>query len=112
MNDMSSTNRMLENIMKLLDEMQALDVNGLDVTKQTTVTDFMIFCSGRSSRHVKRIAEHVIEQMKKSNHPPLSATGIEQGSWALVDFGDCILHVMQPDTRAFYNVEGLWQDIS
>ncbi|KTD19458.1 putative Iojap-related protein [Legionella israelensis] len=102
---------MLNILLEALDDIQAFDVITLDVKKQTTITDYMVIASGRSSRHVKAIAEQVIEAMKKAGHQPLSFTGLDEGDWALVDFGDCILHVMQPDTRAFYNLEGLWQEL-
>lgn len=102
---------MLTVLLAALEEIQAFDVISLDVRKQTPVTDYMIIACGRSSRHVKAIAEQVIETMKKAGYQPLSSTGLTEGEWALVDFGDCILHVMQPNTRAFYNLEGLWQEL-
>ncbi|QRN03799.1 ribosome silencing factor [Legionella sp. MW5194] len=100
----------LEKLLHILDEMQAIDINVLDVRQQTAITDYMVVCSGRSSRHVKAIAETVMEKMKAHGLSAIGSHGIEAGEWALVDFGDFILHVMQPDSRAFYNLEGLWQD--
>lgn len=100
----------LQHLLKALDDIQAIDITIIDVKNQTSVTDYMVICSGRSSRHVKAIAELVIEQMKSTGFPPLSQTGIETGDWALIDLGDVVLHVMQPDSRLFYNLEGLWQD--
>lgn len=100
----------LKQLIKFLDDMQAIDITVIDVKEQTSVTDYMIVCSGRSSRHVKAVAETVMEQMKASGLPALSQTGLETGEWALVDFGDFVLHVMQADSRAFYNLEGLWQN--
>lgn len=99
-----------EFLVHLLDESQANEINILDVKGYTSVTDVMIICSGRSSRHVKAIAENLIEHSKKQGQIPLGVHGLETGDWVLIDLGDCIVHVMQPETRAFYNLEGLWQN--
>ncbi|KTC78246.1 ribosome silencing factor [Legionella brunensis] len=107
---MSEQPLLLKQLLKALDDNQAIDVVTIDVKQQTSVTDYMIICSGRSSRHVKAIAELVIEKMKGEGLPPLSQNGLETGEWVLVDFGDFVLHVMQSDTRSFYNLEGLWQN--
>lgn len=100
----------MQQLMNALEDIQAIDIKVIDVSKQTTVTDYMVICNGRSSRHVKAIAETVLETMKSHSIPPLGVHGINAGEWALVDFGDFVLHVMQADSRAFYNLEGLWQD--
>lgn len=100
----------LKKLLALLDDNQAINVVTLDVSAQTTVTDFMIIASGRSSRHVKAIAGKTMEDMKKAGLPSLGEHGLENGEWVLIDFGDYVLHVMQPDIRAFYNLEGLWQE--
>lgn len=99
----------LKPLLQALDEIQATEVVTIDVSKQTSVTDYMIICSGRSSRHIKAIADLVLEHMKATGLRALSEHGIESGEWALIDFGDIILHIMQPETRAFYNLEELWQ---
>ena len=101
---------MLQTILHLLDEMQAIDVTAIDVSKQTTITDHMIICSGRSSRHVKAIAQDLMEKLKAQGTPAVSNHGLEHGEWALIDFGYCVIHVMVPDSRAYYNIEGLWQE--
>lgn len=96
-------------LMAALDDMQASQIEHLDVREKTSVTDYMVVCTGRSSRHVKAIAETVLEKMKEAGFPAYSNQGLEQGDWALMDFGDIVLHVMQQETRDFYNLEGLWQ---
>ena len=106
---MHNENPELNTLLQSLDDIKAIDVTVIDVSQHTTITDYMIICSGRSSRHVRAIAEHVIEHMKEIGLPALTRNGLESGDWALVDFGDFILHVMQPESRAFYNLEGLWQ---
>lgn len=107
---MSNQHPMLPKLLKSLEDIQALDIKIINVRDQTTITDYMVITSGRAARHVKAIANKVMEDMKAQGMPSISCTGIESGDWALVDFGDFILHVMQPDSRQFYNLEGLWED--
>lgn len=101
---------MLKKLVDSLDDIQAIDIKVIDVRQQTTVTDYMIVSSGRASRHVKAIAQKVMEDMKSAGLPSLSSTGLESGDWALIDFGDFILHVMQAESRQFYKLEGLWEE--
>lgn len=100
----------LQPLLHALEDIQAIDVKVIDVSKQTAVTDYMIICSGRSSRHVTAIAESVLEALKKLGIKPFSAPRLGVSDWELLDFGDYVLHIMVPDSRAFYNLEGLWQD--
>lgn len=99
----------MKTLLKALEDIQANDVKVIDVSRQTTITDYMIVCEGRSSRHVKSIAFHIMEQMKSEGLPALN-NSLDSGDWALIDFGDCVVHVMQPESRAFYNLEGLWEE--
>ena len=107
---MHDTNPLLNTLLKALDDAHAMDVSVIDVRKHTSITDYMIICSGRSSRHVKAVAHQIMEHMKTAGLPPMNNNGLEGGEWALVDFGDFIVHVMQPETRAFYNLDGLWHE--
>jgi len=107
---MYEQNPQLSALVKALDDIKATDIVVLDVKQQTTITDFMVICSGRASRHVKAIAEHIMPIMKAAGLPVLHLSGLDTGDWVLVDFGDFIVHIMQPDSRAFYNLEGLWQE--
>jgi ribosome-associated protein len=94
--------------LQALDALKAEDVIVIDVSNYANFTDFMIFASGRSTRHVKSIANEVIETAKSGNLPPLGVEGEDVGEWILVDLGDVIVHVMLPDTREFYELEKLW----
>jgi ribosome-associated protein len=100
----------LKQLLLFLDDSQAIDVKVIDVRLQTSVTDYMIVASGRASRHVKAIATNAMEHMKSIGTITIGAHGLDSGDWVLIDFGDYVLHVMQPDSRSFYNIEGLWQD--
>jgi ribosome-associated protein len=91
-----------------LDDLKAQDVVVMDVTELTDVTDTLIIATGTSSRHVKSLAENVVEEAKKSGQRPMGTEGISAGEWALVDFGELVVHVMQASTRDLYELEKLW----
>lgn len=93
-----------------LDEIKAIDVRVLDVRPLTDITDFMIIASGRSNRQVRALADEVVAEATRSGVKPLGVEGQEQGEWVLVDLGDVVVHVMQPATRDFYQLERLWDD--
>jgi ribosome-associated protein len=107
---MSDQNPMLVKLLHALEDIQASDIKVIDVRKQTTITDYMLIASGRASRHIKAIGQKVMEDMKLAGLPALHCTGLETGDWVLIDFGDFIVHVMQPESRQFYNLEGLWEE--
>lgn len=91
-----------------LNDLKAIDITILPVSNLTSMTDYMIICSGTSDRHVKALANSVQIEAKKANFI-VKAEGEKAGEWILLDLGDVIVHVMLPKTRAFYNLEGLWQ---
>lgn len=107
---MSDQHPMLAKILHVLEDMQAVNTKVIDVRKQTTITDYMLITSGRASRHVKAIAQKLMEEMKATGLPALNCTGLETGDWVLIDLGDFIVHVMQPESRQYYNLEGLWEE--
>lgn len=91
-----------------LGDLKATDVVVLDIRSMTDIADFMVIASGRSSRQVIAIAEHLALEAKHRGYPPLGVEGLRQGEWVLVDLCDVIVHVMQPETREFYQLEKLW----
>jgi ribosome-associated protein len=106
---MSELNVNLETLLAIIDANHAVDVVVIDVKDQTSITDYMIVCSGRSSRQVRAIAENLMTEMKQRGLSALGYHGLDEGEWALIDFADFVVHVMQPTTRDFYNLEDLWQ---
>jgi ribosome-associated protein len=94
-----------------LEDKKAQDINVLKVRDFSSITDFMVVATGKTARQVKALAQHVIEQAKGYGHRPFGDEGINIGEWALVDLGDVIVHVMQPQTRDFYQLEKLWCDM-
>jgi ribosome-associated protein len=91
-----------------LEDLKGVDIVMLDVHKITTITDTMIIASGTSDRHVRALADSVVEAAKAGKHPPIGIEGGDGGEWVLVDLGDLIVHVMLPRVRDFYNLEKLW----
>lgn len=94
--------------LEALDALKANNVVVLDVREIASFTDYMIFASGSSRRHVGAIAESVVEAAKASNQPPVGVEGEDVGEWILVDLGDVVVHVMLPDVRLYYELEKLW----
>ncbi|GAA6183224.1 MULTISPECIES: ribosome silencing factor [Aliiglaciecola] len=91
-----------------IEDLKARDIVDIDVKGKSTVTDTMLVCSGNSKRHVASIAQNVVYETKKAGHPPLSVEGQAEGEWVLVDLGEIVVHVMQDQTRDFYQLEKLW----
>jgi ribosome-associated protein len=102
-------NQLLTIILAALDDGKGRDIKVIDVRGKTSVTDYMIVASGTSERHVKSLADHVIEQAKANEIEPLGIEGQATGEWVLVDLGDAIIHVMKPQVREFYQLEKFWQ---
>ena len=102
------TARLLQAITAALEDMKAVNVKVIDVRGLTDVADTLIVASGTSDRHVRSIAERVIEQAKASGMRPLGTEGEREGEWVLVDLQDIVVHVMLPRVREFYALERLW----
>ncbi|CAH8192179.1 MULTISPECIES: ribosome silencing factor [Vibrio] len=90
------------------DDMKALDIKTLDVKGKSSITDYMIICTGTSKRHVASIAEHVSSEVKKVGLEPLGMDGEAEGEWVVLDMGSSMLHVMQEEHRELYQLEKLW----
>jgi ribosome-associated protein len=93
-----------------LEDMKAIDIQVMDVRELTDITDYMVVSSGSSDRHVKAIADKVLDALRERNVRPLGVEGREKSTWILLDFGDVVVHVMHPEDRSFYDLEGLWGD--
>ncbi len=91
-----------------LDDMKAVNVRVLDVRGLTDIADSMVIASGNSDRHVRSIAERVVEKAKAAGFRPLGTEGAREGEWVLVDLQDILVHVMLPRVREFYGLERLW----
>jgi ribosome-associated protein len=95
-------------VLTALAELKANQVELLDVRNVASFTDYMIFASGSSRRHVSAIAESVVEAAEAAEQPPVGVEGEDVGEWVLVDLGDVVVHIMLPDVRLYYELEKLW----
>jgi ribosome-associated protein len=96
-------------VLGALAELKAVDVRSLDVRGITDITDTMVVASGTSDRHVKSIADRVVQRCKEAGFRPYGMEGERDGEWVLLDLQDIVLHVMLPRVREFYALEKLWE---
>jgi ribosome-associated protein len=96
---------------ELADNRKAEDIVILDVRKVSGVTDYMVICSGTSEPHLRAIEEEIVEELRKEHTlQPHAVDGSRQSGWLVLDFIDVLVHVMKPEQRQRYDLEGLWND--
>jgi ribosome-associated protein len=95
---------------ELAGDRKAKDLVVLDLRGISSATDYFLIASGTSDTHVKSIADHVIEELKKEGVRPSHVEGLRAGRWVLIDYIDFVVHVFHPAAREFYQLERLWGD--
>ena len=95
-------------VIEALADMKALEVKVLDVRGLTDIADFMVIASGTSDRHVRAVAQRVVDMTKEAGFRPHGIEGQQDGDWVLIDLNEMIVHVMLPRVREFYGLEKLW----
>jgi len=95
-------------VLHSLDADKAEDIVTIDLKGRSSITDALVIATGRSTRHVASIAEHLARKLKEAGYGTRPLDGVAQGDWALVDAGDVIVHVFRPEVRAYYDLEGMW----
>lgn len=98
-------------VMEALEDLKAKDIAALDVSRLTSVTDWMVVASGTSTRHVSALADSVVTAVKEVGIQPIGIEGENGSDWVLVDIGELVVHVMLPATRDLYDLERLWADL-
>jgi len=97
---------LLSAVLSSLEDGKAEDVVTIDLAGKTTIADYMVIASGRSTRQVGALTEHLIEAL--AGRTRIAVEGKAQGDWVLIDAGDVIVHVFRPEIRAYYNLEKMW----
>ncbi|HKK22598.1 MAG TPA: ribosome silencing factor [Pseudohaliea sp.] len=103
-----SPERLRDLAVAALEDVKGQNLVVLDVRGRTSITDFMVLATGNSRRQVKALAESVVEAAREAGYRPLGVEGAEVAEWILVDLGDVLVHVMQPQVREFYRLENVW----
>ncbi len=104
-----TSEELLAVILSSLEADKAEDVVQIDLRDKSSMGDYMVVCSGRSSRQVGAIAEKLVERLKRDHGRAARIEGKETGDWVLIDTGDIIVHVFRPEVREFYQLEKMWQ---
>jgi ribosome-associated protein len=95
-------------VLDSLDEDQALDVVSIPLEGKSSIADFMVIASGRSTRQVAAIATHLAERLKGAGRGSPRIEGLPAADWVLIDAGDVVVHLFRPEVRSFYNLERMW----
>lgn len=100
--------RALQAVLASLEDSKAENIVTIDIAGKSALGDHMVVVSGRSSRHVLAIADHVMTDLKDEGFGNARVEGLDGGDWVLIDTGDIIIHVFRPEIREFYNIEKMW----
>ena len=95
-------------ILRSLDDDQAQDVVSIPLEGKSSIADYMVIASGRSTRQVAAMAQKLAERLKQAGHGPSRIEGLPAADWVLVDAGDVVVHLFRPEVRSFYNLERMW----
>lgn len=105
---MLNTEEKTQAIVAALEDIKAQDISVINTSKHNSLFECMVIASAQSTRQTKALADNVEEQLRLRGEEPLGSEGKDSGEWVLVDYGDVIVHIMQPPVRAYYNLEDLW----
>ena len=103
-------NNITKKVHKVLTDNKAKDIIKINLEKKSSIADFMIICSGTSSRHVISLSNFLVEALKKENLNTLNVEGKSNGDWVLVDAGDIIIHLFRSEVREYYGLEKCGQE--
>ena len=101
--------KLKKTIVDSLEDIKAQDIVVIDVSEKTNIADYMIVASGTSTRHLRALVDNAAVDVKKAGFEVAGKEGSAASDWVLIDFGDIILHAFMPESRAYYDIERLWQ---
>ncbi|NNC53546.1 MAG: ribosome silencing factor [Erythrobacter sp.] len=99
---------LLDFVLGQLDDDQAQEIVTIDLEGKSSIADYMVIASGRSTRQVASIAQKLAEKLKQNGYGPVKLEGLPQADWVLLDAGDIVVHLFRPEVRSFYNLERMW----
>ena len=102
------TQKLKNKIINSLEDIKAVNPIAIDITKISSLTDFMVIASGTSNRHIAAMSEHILESLKETNISGIKIEGQDGDEWVLVAAGDVVIHLMSAAAREFYDLESLW----
>lgn len=107
-NAIADSETQLKRILLSLEEDKAEEIVKIDLRDKSAIGDYMVICSGRSSRQVISMSEKLAEKLKSELGVMTKVEGKDAGDWVLIDTGDVIIHVFRPEVREFYQLEKMW----
>jgi len=108
LSDSAESRDLLQHVISSLEDDKAEELVQIDLRGKSEIADYMVICSGRSSRQVNAISEKLTDRLKQDHGILCKIEGQETGDWVLIDAGDVIVHVFRPEVRAFYQLEKMW----
>lgn len=103
-----TSKELTEKICQVLSNHKGEDIVSIYIKENSSVADYFVVASGRSMTHTRSLIEHAEEEMEKIGYTPIREEGVKEGRWAVIDFGDVIVHVFNDQTRLMYHLEKLW----
>ncbi|MFD1880830.1 ribosome silencing factor [Paracoccus pacificus] len=103
-----TSDQLLDRILASLEDDKAEDIVTIDLRGRSAMADYMVICSGRSSRQVAAIAEKLVQRLKDQTGRTARVEGKDTGDWVLIDTDDVVVHVFRPEVREFYQLEKMW----
>ncbi|MET0363404.1 MAG: ribosome silencing factor [Sphingobium sp.] len=104
----ASVDSLHQTVLQSLDDDQAQEIISIPLEGKSSIADYMVIASGRSSRQVAAMAQKLAERVKKANGINVRTEGLPVADWVLIDAGDVIVHLFRPEVRSFYNLERMW----
>ncbi|MGH7010824.1 MAG: ribosome silencing factor, partial [Caulobacteraceae bacterium] len=94
--------------LRRLEDEKAQEIAFIDLKGRSSLTDALVIASGRSARHVRAMADHLLRALKDAGEGRARVEGLPNSDWVLIDAGDLVVHLFRPEVRAFYNIEKIW----